>query len=78
MWLYIIYHLVHLQSKLVSDMFPVAICPALSIKGVKFLSGNDIADGKVTPALEVQDNPQRYGGPCSPRHKRLGCSAAIH
>lgn len=50
-------HLVHLQSKLISGTFPVAICSALPIKGISFLLGNDIAGGKVIPALEVLDVP---------------------
>ena len=51
-------HRIHVQSKLVNGFFPVAICPALPIRGVTFLMGNDIAGGKVTPALEVLDIPQ--------------------
>ncbi|KAI3363584.1 hypothetical protein L3Q82_001178 [Scortum barcoo] len=33
---------------------PVAVCPALPIRGVVFLMGNHIAGGKVTPILEAQ------------------------
>lgn len=51
-------HCVYIQSKLVTGFFPVAACPALPIKGVAFLMGNDIAGGKVTPALEVLDTPE--------------------
>lgn len=51
-------HRIHIQSKLVTGFFPVAVCPALPVKGITLLMGNDIAGGKVTPALEVLDAPQ--------------------
>jgi len=54
-------HNVHVQSKLVAGFFPVAVCPALPLKGIVFLMGNDIAGSKVTPALEVLASPQSAG-----------------
>lgn len=50
-------HCVHIQSKFVTGIFPVAVCHALPIKGIKLLMGNDIAGGKVISALEVLDLP---------------------
>ena len=50
-------HKVHLQSPLVSGIFKVAVLPALPIKGVDFILGNDIAGDKVVPAPEVLDRP---------------------
>lgn len=38
-------HYVHIKSKLVSGIFPVAIYQSLPIKGVQFIMGNDIAGG---------------------------------
>lgn len=52
-------HVVHVESKLITGFFPVAVCSELPINGVDFLLGNDIAGGKVTPALEVLGSPQR-------------------
>ena len=49
-------HHVHIKSKLITGVFPVAVCPALPIKGVALLMGNDIAGGDVIPALEVLDS----------------------
>lgn len=37
----------------------IAFCPTLPIRGIAFLMGNNIAGGKVIPALEVSDSPQR-------------------
>ncbi|CAJ1087392.1 uncharacterized protein LOC118469438 [Xyrichtys novacula] len=51
-------HTVHIKSWLISGVFPVAVIPALPIKGVVLLMCNDIAGGQVTPALEVSDSPQ--------------------
>lgn len=48
-------HRVHAELKLITGFFPVAVCPALPIEGMAFLMGNDIAGGKVTPALERLD-----------------------
>ncbi|KAI3355662.1 hypothetical protein L3Q82_004257 [Scortum barcoo] len=53
-------HRVHVQSELISGFFPVAVCPALPIRGIVFLMGNDIAGGKVTPILEILDTPPKY------------------
>lgn len=38
----------------------MSVCPELPIEGVGLLLGNDIADGKVTPSLEVLSTPQRH------------------
>lgn len=35
----------------------MAVLPALPIKGVDFILGNDIAGGKVVPAPEILDQP---------------------
>ncbi|KAK5890791.1 hypothetical protein CesoFtcFv8_014277 [Champsocephalus esox] len=51
-------HNVHIQSKLITGFFPVAVCPALPIRGIVLLMGNDIAGGKITPALEILNSPQ--------------------
>uniref|UniRef100_A0A672HFT3 CCHC-type domain-containing protein n=1 Tax=Salarias fasciatus TaxID=181472 RepID=A0A672HFT3_SALFA len=51
-------HKVYINSKLMSGIFPVAVCPALPIEGVVLLMGNDIAGGKVIPVLEVLDSPK--------------------
>ena len=56
-------HRVHIQSKLVTGSFPVAVCPELPIKGISFLMGNDIAGGRVTPSLEVLDSIPLTGVP---------------
>lgn len=56
-------HNVHIESDLVTGFFPVAVCAALPIQGVILLVGNDIAGGKVTPALEVLDSPPSGTGP---------------
>jgi hypothetical protein len=52
-------HRVHIQTKLVTGFFPIAVCHALPIEGVTLLMGNDIAGGKVVPAREVVDLPCR-------------------
>lgn len=63
-------HRVRLQSELVSGVFPVAVCPALPISGIVMLLGNDIAGGRVIPALEdldsapcIPDRPEEMGVP---------------
>ncbi|XP_041851996.1 uncharacterized protein LOC121646930 [Melanotaenia boesemani] len=48
-------HYVHLKTELISGRFPIAICDELPIDDISLLLGNDIARGKVTPALEVMD-----------------------
>ena len=50
-------HRVHIQSELVTGLFPVAVCSELPIQGIVLLMGNDIAGGKVHSALEVLDSP---------------------
>lgn len=40
-------HRVRIKSKLVSDVFQVAVCPVLPVRGVTLLLGNDIAGGRV-------------------------------
>lgn len=54
-------HRVYIQSTLVTGSFPVAVCTELPIPGIVLLMGNDIAGGKVTPTLEVLDQPQCDG-----------------
>lgn len=46
-------HHVHVQSKIVTGFFPVAVSTAFPIDGVYFIMGNDIAGGKVYPVSEV-------------------------
>ena len=50
-------HQVYIESALVSGLFKVAVLPALPIKGVDFILGNDLAKGKVMPVPEVVDIP---------------------
>lgn len=52
-------HYVCLKTDLISGVFPMAVCAALSIANVSVLLGNDIAGGKVVPALEVLDKPDK-------------------
>lgn len=49
-------HSVHIQSKLVTGLSPDAVCSELPIQSNVLLMGNDIARGKVNPALEVLDS----------------------
>lgn len=51
-------HTVYVQSALVQGFFKVAVLPALPIKGVDFILGNDLAGGKVSPVLEVVESPE--------------------
>lgn len=46
-------HFIHQRSNLISGIFPLAVCPALPIRSISMLLGNDIASGKVTPSLQV-------------------------
>lgn len=69
-------HPVHIESDLVTGFFPVAICPALPIAGITLLMGNDIAGGKVTPALEALDIPQCTEA-ADPRNTELSSSTVI-
>ncbi len=50
-------HRIHVQSKLVSGWFPVAVRSCFPVDGVHFIMGNDIAGGKVYPDPEVVDVP---------------------
>lgn len=50
-------HNVHIDSKLVSGVFPVAVRDQFPIDGVDFIMGNDIAGGKVYPSPEVVSQP---------------------
>lgn len=50
-------HCVHVQSNLITGFFPVAVLPRFPIDGISFIMGNDIAGGKVHPALEVVEVP---------------------
>lgn len=51
-------HHVYVKSDLVTGFFPVAVSPALPIKGIAMLMGNDIAGDKVTPTPKVRDFSQ--------------------
>lgn len=44
-------------SKLVTGFFHVTVCSELPVQGIVLVMGNDIAGGKVSPALEVLDSP---------------------
>ncbi|XP_073807553.1 uncharacterized protein [Danio rerio] len=48
-------HKIHLQCELVNDFVHVAVRPALPVKGISLILGNDIAGGKVMPVCEVLD-----------------------
>ncbi|KAK7926200.1 hypothetical protein WMY93_008510 [Mugilogobius chulae] len=50
-------HNVHIESKLVSGIFPVAVRDQFPVDGVDFIMGNDIAGGKVYPSPEVVSQP---------------------
>lgn len=50
-------HSIHVQSKLASGFFPVAVQSRFPTDGVDFIVGNDIAGGKVYPGPEVVDTP---------------------
>ncbi len=50
-------HRIHLQCELITDFVEVGVRPALPVKGVSFILGNDLAGGKVIPSLEVMDAP---------------------
>lgn len=71
-------HCVHVESNLITGFFPVAVCPELPIEGIDFLMGNDIAGGKVTPALEVLYTPLRIDdGKPSPTELELYPACAV-
>lgn len=65
-------HHIHIQSKLVTDIFPVAVCCALPIKGITLLMGNDLAGDKVTPELKVLDVP-----PCNQNTQAVFCAISF-
>lgn len=50
-------HNVQIVFRLVNGHFPVAISSGMPIRGVDRLLGNETANGKVLPSLEVQDSP---------------------
>ncbi len=50
-------HRIHLQCELITDFVEVGVRPALPVKSVSFILGNDLAGGKVIPSLEVMDSP---------------------
>lgn len=50
-------HYVHVNSSLISDVFPVALRPCLPVSGVDFILSNDIAGGKMYPTPQVVDAP---------------------
>ncbi|KAL0152376.1 hypothetical protein M9458_052099, partial [Cirrhinus mrigala] len=50
-------HRVWVTSELASGCFEVAVRPSLPVKGVDFIMGNDIAGGKVLPAVQVTNLP---------------------
>ncbi|CAI5670853.1 unnamed protein product [Oreochromis niloticus] len=52
-------HCVHVQSKLASGFFKVAVRNSFPVQGVEFIMGNDIAGDKVLPVPEVVDKPSR-------------------
>lgn len=55
-------HYVHVESKLVSGVFVVAVRDHFLIDGVDFIMGNDTAGGKVCPSPEVVDCPIHDSG----------------
>lgn len=50
-------HTIHVQSKLVTGFFKIAVLPELPVKGVHFIMCNDLAGGKVLPVPEIVDRP---------------------
>lgn len=50
-------HRIHVKSDLVTGFVNVGVRAALPVPGVSFILGNDLAGGRVLPALEVVDNP---------------------
>lgn len=47
---------IHVKSKLISGLFPVAVLPCFPIDGIDFILGNDIAGGKVYLTLPPLSN----------------------
>ncbi|KAJ0047442.1 hypothetical protein NL108_000158 [Boleophthalmus pectinirostris] len=52
-------HNIYVNFALVKGHFKVAVLPALPIKGVDFILGNDLAGGKVSPVPEVVERPDQ-------------------
>lgn len=50
-------HRIHVKSDLVTGFVNVGVRSALPVPGVSFILGNDLAGGRVLPALEVVHNP---------------------
>lgn len=50
-------HNVHIQSRLITGFFPLAVRSCFPIEGVDFIKGNDIDGGKIYPVPEVVDSP---------------------
>lgn len=50
-------HNVHIQSRLFTGFFPLAVRSCFPIEGVDFIKGNDIDGGKIYPVPEVVDSP---------------------
>ncbi len=50
-------HRVYLQTELVPGFLDVGVRPTLPVPGIEFNLGNDLAGGRVLPALEVLDKP---------------------
>lgn len=47
----------HIQSRLITVFFPLAVRSCFPIEGVDFIKGNDIDGGKIYPVPEVVDSP---------------------
>ena len=54
-------HKVYFRSNLVSGVVTVGVKPTLSIQGIAFIMGNDLAGGEVNlhPELQVEDEPEQ-------------------
>lgn len=50
-------HRINVQSHLVNGFFKVAVLPALPIRGVDFIQGNNVAGARVVPVPELLDSP---------------------
>lgn len=50
-------HQIHLRSELYTGRVKVGVRENLPVCGVTFLLGNDVTGGRVTPFLEVCDEP---------------------
>lgn len=56
-------HFLYFKADLVEGMFNVAICKEIPVTGIIFLLGNDIAEGKVLPVVQVADSTMCSGSP---------------